>query len=271
MAYVARVANLLTEQLDSFAKLNRAALRVLLENPPCWMSEVRHCLSLLEGEPSRYKRFQLHTATGRVHASDTDVSRVRAALLTASFKFLKRCFTERLLDEATYRQNCAFVGHDIRVGIRYCVDCSGEIDANTKGDVCMACSPSGHFCNICHCPLDNGRFDAIKSNPVFGQYCKACSETRRPLIVAPPGWTGYDHTPKRRRAPDYYGELDLDHVQDLDVPPADRQATRHSRKNRGTQQGNVNQLIKCPECGTDLRPKNQARHRLKCPKRLRGK
>jgi len=128
-AYSIDLANLLTAQLTKFTTLNRHQLAGHVANLDFWLAEARHALEVLDGYQVRFDRLKAaqtqyascHQTTEfshddpcctKQHASvpkripGDERSRPRRQLCDAVYRFLVRCFRERLIDETRLLEAC---------------------------------------------------------------------------------------------------------------------------------------------------------------------
>lgn len=114
--------------MTKFTTLNRHQLAGHVANLDFWLAETRHALDGLDGYRVRFERMkaaqsrfisvnpdrlddvnnplQVRGIVGPFRLPDDDLSTSRRQLCDALYRFLLRCFRERLLDAATLRQAC---------------------------------------------------------------------------------------------------------------------------------------------------------------------
>jgi len=133
VAYSSEIAKVLAGQVAKFVTLNRHQLAGHLANLDFWLAEVRHCLEVLDGYGPRFERlkaaqrehvkqfgteeFDLRDpccikgrAASPKRAPDSELWDARQALCDATYRFLLRCFREKLIEEAKLRQACVSLG-----------------------------------------------------------------------------------------------------------------------------------------------------------------
>jgi hypothetical protein len=136
MPYPSDLAKLLAAQFGKFVTLNRHQLAGQVANLDFWLSEVGHCLDVLDGYSHCFERLKTaqrryvaehHTRefdlrdpydTGAPAAPpkrvpDSVLQEARRSLSDAAYGFLVRCFRDRMIDEATLRQGCDRLGFSI--------------------------------------------------------------------------------------------------------------------------------------------------------------
>jgi len=138
MVYSSDFARLLIDQLARIAGENRHQLVGHMANLDFWLSEVRHCLGVIDGYSARfanlkaaqtkyvsehvttaaefddpvvyYDRVAHHSVLPRPAWSDVDRKETRRALCDAVYRFLRRCYRDKLLDESSFRKACDSLG-----------------------------------------------------------------------------------------------------------------------------------------------------------------
>jgi cold-inducible RNA-binding protein len=177
MTYSTNVAKLLTEQLNGFTKLCRPELGGQIDKREFWLSEVRHCITLLDDEA-------LASRLEDTKSISDQLAHIRESLHDAAFGFLEQSFREGLIEVVTYQRACRAIGLEIMVS--YCISCRGKIEEGEE--LCDICSPSSARCVICDNVLSTGRLQFVKAN-CLELTCKECSEGRTARHIATPGWT----------------------------------------------------------------------------------
>jgi hypothetical protein len=122
--------------LVKFTTLNRHQLAGHVANLDFWLSEVRHCLAVIDGYGPRFERlrdaqlrhthehgtteFSLwdpdHTAQAAApprRAPDAEMKEARRSLCDAVYRFLVRCFNEGFVAESVFQEACENFGIDI--------------------------------------------------------------------------------------------------------------------------------------------------------------
>src|SRR5262245_60127178 len=120
MAYSSDIADVLTAQLNRLAKLNPHQLAGQTANLEFWLSEVRHCLAVIDGYRARFERLKdAQTQFARERGSevfdlryddsipetplkprrvpDEELQSSRRELREAFYRFLIRAYRERLV------------------------------------------------------------------------------------------------------------------------------------------------------------------------------
>lgn len=135
MAYTTDIVKPLTDQLTKFATLNRHQLAGHVANLEFWLGEVRHGLAVIDGYKARFDRLssaqQRHVAEhGTIEfdlderylkgspsrpkrAQDNQIQEARRCLCDATYRFLVRCYREKLITESALRQVCG----DLDIGV----------------------------------------------------------------------------------------------------------------------------------------------------------
>ena len=136
MPYSSDLARLLAAQLGKLVTLNRHQLAGQVANLNFWLSEIRHCLDVLDEYSPRFERLKAaqrryvaeHQTTefdtgdpydtGAPAAPpwripDSTLQEARRSLSEAAYRFLVRCFHDRMIEEATLRQACDRLGMNI--------------------------------------------------------------------------------------------------------------------------------------------------------------
>jgi hypothetical protein len=129
VAYSTDLADLLTDQLQRFATLNRHQIAGHVANLEFWLAEVRHCLSVIDDYGPRFERMKdaqsqyvLEHGTINFALDDpcciqqsapqprrvphSELRDSRRSLCDATYHFLVRCYRERLLSEQQLRSEC---------------------------------------------------------------------------------------------------------------------------------------------------------------------
>jgi hypothetical protein len=133
MAYSTDLADLLAALLAKFVTLNRHQLAGQAANLDFWLDEAAHCLAVLDGYNARFERLRSaqmkhvaehHTiefdlrdpcctqerAAAPTRIPDAQLKQARRSLREAAYRFLVRCFRERVIGEAMLRQACDRLG-----------------------------------------------------------------------------------------------------------------------------------------------------------------
>jgi hypothetical protein len=128
-AYSSDIAQLLARQLTRFVTLNRYQLAAQAANLNFWSAEVRHCLDVIKGYNQRFEAMRTahlrHVAEHRTIEFDlddprdgqwspvaprriphTELKESASKLRESMYRFLVRCFRERLIDEPLLRDVC---------------------------------------------------------------------------------------------------------------------------------------------------------------------
>jgi hypothetical protein len=139
MAYSSDISKTLTDQISKFTTLNRHQLVGHLANLDFWAAEVRHCLEVIDGYGRRFEQmkaaqvnFVADHGTIQFHLDDPCCTRTSAArprrvpsqelgearrqLCEAFYRFLVRCFHERLVDEHALRRVCGSLEIGVEIG-----------------------------------------------------------------------------------------------------------------------------------------------------------
>ena len=129
MSFSTDLAKLVTDQVSRFVTLNGHQLAGHIANLDFWTAEVRHGLQVLDGYG---KRFRSMKAAQQEHIAehdtvefklndpcctqgkpapprkvpDGDLKEARLALSEATRRFLVRCHSEGLINEAAFRKAC---------------------------------------------------------------------------------------------------------------------------------------------------------------------
>lgn len=128
MAYSTEIATQLANQLGKFATYNRHQLAGQAANLDFWLSEVRHCLYVIDDYKQRFERMnqaqeayveshgtvEFHLSDpcctqGRPRARripDAELKGARHSILESTYRFLVRCHNEGFVDEPTLREIC---------------------------------------------------------------------------------------------------------------------------------------------------------------------
>jgi hypothetical protein len=140
MSYSSQIADLLAAQLTKFATLNRHQLAGQVANLDFWLTEVRHCLAMLDGYRDRFHRMREaqesyverkatvefprsmklndresdHEGMKRPErlrpVNDKELQQSRVNLCDAAYGFLVRCCNEGLISESVLRASCGALG-----------------------------------------------------------------------------------------------------------------------------------------------------------------
>ncbi len=123
------MAKLVTDQVSRFVTLNRHQLAGHVANLDFWLAEVRHCLQVIDGYAARFRLLKTaqakHVAEHRTiefdlddpccipgkaappsRVADSELKDARLALTEATRRFLVRCHTAGLIDEAVFTKAC---------------------------------------------------------------------------------------------------------------------------------------------------------------------
>jgi hypothetical protein len=129
MAYSNDIANLLTAQITKFVTLNRHQLAGHVANLDFWVDEVRHCLDVIDGYNRRLEQMKAgqkkhvsehgtvefslddpcctqRPASRPTRVPDSMLADSKRNLCDATYRFLVRCFKERLVNEEMLRGTC---------------------------------------------------------------------------------------------------------------------------------------------------------------------
>ena len=126
MAYVIDIAKALTDTLRVFTSLNAHQLAGHVANLDFWLGEVRHCLQVIDGYGDRFEQlkaaqmshvtrkgtFQFELDDDHEHldsaesipppkrnVKDSELKELRRSVRDATYRFLVRCYNERLLEK----------------------------------------------------------------------------------------------------------------------------------------------------------------------------
>lgn len=140
MSYSSAIADLLAAQLTKFATLNRHQLAGQAANLDFWLTEVRHCLAVLDSYRDRFLRMREaqesyvdrkatvefprsmnlndresdHEGMKRPErprqVDDKELKQSRVNLCDAAYRFLVRCCNEGLVSESVLRASCGALG-----------------------------------------------------------------------------------------------------------------------------------------------------------------
>ena len=129
MSFSTDMAQLVTDQVSRFVTLNRHQLAGHVANLDFWLAQVRHCLQVIDGYGTRFRLLKTaqekhvsehHTiefdlddpccTRGKPEpprkVADSELKNARVALSEATRRFLVRCHTAGLIDEAVFRKAC---------------------------------------------------------------------------------------------------------------------------------------------------------------------
>ena len=129
MSFSTDVAKLVTDQLSRFVTLNRHQLAGHVANLDFWLAQVRHALQVIDGYSARFRLLkaaqQKHVAEHHTVEFDLDdpcctqgkpdmprkvpdgeLKGARIALTETTHRFLVRCYSAGLIDEAVFRKAC---------------------------------------------------------------------------------------------------------------------------------------------------------------------
>jgi hypothetical protein len=134
MAYTTEISNLLAATLGRMTTLNAHQLAGHVANLDFWLSEVKHCIQVIDGYRERFRAMKaaemrytgLHqtmTYSGEpMDFSDpwdvrppsaipkAQFAAAKSELLDAANRFLLRCYQSRLIDEKSLRQAADSIG-----------------------------------------------------------------------------------------------------------------------------------------------------------------
>jgi hypothetical protein len=129
VSFSTNMAKLVTDQLSRFVTLNRHQLAGHVANLEFWLAQVRHSLQVIDGYGARFRLLKTaqekHVAEHHTVEFDLDdrcctrgkpdtprkvaeseLKDARVALTQATRRFLVRCYSEGLIDEAVFRKAC---------------------------------------------------------------------------------------------------------------------------------------------------------------------
>ncbi len=139
MAYMTDLSAVLTETLGKFATLNRHQLAGHAANLDFWHDETTHCLAVIDGYRHRFDQMkdaqmkhaaEHHTiefllddpcCTGGPPAPprrvpDTEIKAARRALCDAFYRFIVRCYNDRLIERNVLESATDSLGIGIESG-----------------------------------------------------------------------------------------------------------------------------------------------------------
>src|SRR5262249_2508638 len=139
MAYLIELSSVLTGTLERFATLNRHQLAGHVANLDFWREETWHCLGVIDDYHHRFHRMKVaqtkhaaehHTVqfslddpccTGEPakpprRVADTEIKSARRALCDAFYRFIVRCYNDRLIERDVLEDTTRSLGVGIAAG-----------------------------------------------------------------------------------------------------------------------------------------------------------